>query len=602
MAWRRRRTGEVVLTVCMVDLYIVQVRDVECSEGGLVPTSAVESALAELTGEGRFAIVTDATGRRNFSSRPASLCAVLERAAGRGDAEFLAAGDRRISYAEFAALAWGAAHRLRDDLGVQPGERVAIVAANSIEWVVAAFATMCAGGIVVALNDRWTSAERAFALDDSGAVVAIVDATVAASLTGEEGEALREVVVIGDPSVCPGSRPARGFADLEVPAPAPPDVPIREDDPFMIVYTSGTTGTPKGCITTHAGTIAQNTMALLGGLVDRALRPAGGTAPSKPRTQTSLLLTSPLFHVSGFHAGLCLSLTTGAKVVLYDGKFDPKRVLDLIAAERITAWGGVPTVVQRVIAHPDAAHADLSSMETVALGGAPVPPTAVDGARSLLGSRTHVGTSYGMTETQGPVTITGSWVGAERAGSVGRISPIVDVRIIDTDGAVLPAGAVGEICVAGPMVTPGYWNRPAETAAAIRDGWLRTGDLGYVDDGGYLYVVDRAKDMIIRGGENVYCQEIEAALEAMPGVHEAAVFGVADDDLGERVHAAVHADGELTEEAMQSQLRRSLSSFKIPDRIHVLDEPLPRNDVGKLLKARIRDTVSVPAADRSVQA
>ncbi|MGA8547714.1 MAG: class I adenylate-forming enzyme family protein [Mycobacterium sp.] len=554
--------------------------------------SSIDAALRELTGSGRFEIGLDEHGHRNFVNRPSSICALVAQCTKRGDDEFLVAGHRRMSFEQFAHSVWGVAHALREQYGLRVGDRVGILAPNSVDWLLAAFGTACAGGIAVALNSWSSPREQALAIEDAQLTILVVEESLAASLIISDlgASSLRQVLVCGDPTRFLGKLPVASFEDLEQPTPDPPGHVAHEDDTFVIVYTSGTTGVPKGCITTHRGTIAQINSVILSGILDRRMR--GKAAPRRAAQQPALLLTLPLFHVSGLHAAVCLSLVTGAKVVLLEGRFEPDKVLTLIENERITAWGGVPTMLQRVVTSAGAARADLSSLKNVSVGGAPVSSGALAKAQDLLGDSANVASGYGMTETHGAITISGQWIGPDRRSSVGRISPIVDVVVTDDDGRLIPAGQVGEIRVSGPVVTPGYWNRPDETADAIHAGWFRTGDLGYLDDDGYLYVVDRSKDMIIRGGENIYCSEIEHVLEDLPGVIEAAVFGIPDADLGERVWAVVHADATAPSPAqMRKHATDTLAQFKVPDHIEAVAEPLPRNASGKLLKRELRETV-----------
>jgi long-chain acyl-CoA synthetase len=402
---------------------------------------------------------------------------------------------------------------------------------------------------------------------------------------------LKHVLTLDSDGPIPG---AASFRALVKPAETWPDVEVGETDLFVIMYTSGTTGRPKGCITTHEGTIAQLRLVLLNGLIDKELgsgRAGEAPPPGRPRRQPALLATSPFFHVSGLHSAICLSILTGSKVVLTSGRFDPAEVLRLVEAERITAWGGVPTMIHRVVDCPAIHTTDLSSLETVVSGGAPLPPDVLERAREHLGAKASLGNGYGLTETHGAVTMNAGRGLVDRPDSVGRPSPLVDLRIVAGDGRVADTGTVGEIQVRSVISTPGYWNRPADNAELFADGgWLRTGDLGFVDGDGFLHLADRLKDMIIRGGENVYCIEVEDALGAAPEVDEAAVFGVPDPDLGERVAAVVHlVPGASTNgEALRESLAGRLARYKIPDRIVITQEPLPRNATGKIDKADLR--------------
>jgi len=527
-----------------------------------VSTADIESTVARLTGPGgplELETVEGPAGPvRRFARREGSIRELIDRSAKRGDAEFLVQGGRRLTFEQFAGLVRGASLMMAGQLGLRRGDRVAVVGANSIDWLVAVFGAVCAGGVAVVLNDHWTADELAFAVEDSGARFHFADPALAEQIGAVESSA-------------------------EWPA-----VTIDETDPFVIMYTSGTTGRPKGCITTHQGTLAQVRSVILKAVLDREL--TGDSGAGGPRRQPALLATSPLFHVSGLHAAICLSLATGTKVVFPTGRFDPAEVLRLIEEERITAWGGVPTMIHRVVDCPDIERRDLTSLESVVSGGAPLPPDVLARAQKTLGVKASLGNGYGLTETHGAVTMNAGRSLVERPTSVGRPSPLVDLRIVAEDGVVLPAGEVGEIQVRGVIVTPGYWNRPADNAAAFTDGWFRTGDAGWLDGDGFLHLADRLKDMIIRGGENVYSVEVEDALGSATEIDECAVFGLPDADLGERVAAVVVlVPGASTDEAeLRALVGRQLARYKIPDRILVSDEPLPRNATGKIDKAELR--------------
>lgn len=544
-----------------------------------------DDAVARLTGRGapfELETVESPVGPvRTFARRERSLRDLIDRAARRADNPFLVQGDRRLSFAEFAGLVRGTSRILIDSFRLQPGDRVAVAGVNSIDWVLTAFGAAGAGVVPAVLNNHWTADELAFAIADSGARVFFAGPELAERVAGlpAQIETLERVVILGSLPV----EPAETW----------PAVAVDEADPFVIMYTSGTTGRSKGCITTHQGTLAQVRAVILNVLLDRQLAGAGEQPPAGtdgPKRQPALLATTPLFHVSGLHAALCLSLATGSKVVFPAGRFDPAEVLRIIEEERITAWGGVPTMIHRVVDCPDIEWRDLSSLESVAIGGAPLPPDVLARAQKTLGAKASLGNGYGLTETHGAVTMNAGRGLVERPTSVGRPSPHVDLRIVGEDGAVLPTGAVGEIQVRGVTVTPGYWNRPDDNAAAFADGWFRTGDAGYLDADGFLHLADRLKDMIIRAGENVYSVEVEDALGAHPDVDEVAVFGVPDHDLGERVAAVVVVvPGATVDEAtLRHFALGQLARYKVPDSLAVTIEPLPRTATGKILKAELR--------------
>jgi long-chain acyl-CoA synthetase len=408
-------------------------------------------------------------------------------------------------------------------------------------------------------------------------------------------DALETVFYIGaEPP--PGTRP---IAELLVPSDAVPEVPIDEDDPFVILYTSGTTGRSKGCITTHRGTIAQVTgivFATLAGALMAGPPAATAGAAAGAAGQPANLLTSPLFHVGGLHSSLCTGLTAGAKLVFSEGRFDPEQVMKLIQDERIVNWGAIPTMLHRVVHHPKVRDYDLSSLRAISFGGAPTPPETIEKAREVLPIEPSFANAYGLTETHGVATVNGGKDLLGRKTSVGRPIPVLELEIVDGDGKAVADGTLGELRFRGPTVTPGYWNRPDATAEAVRDGWLYTGDLGTRDVEGFFYVLDRAKDMIIRGGENVYCAEIENCLADHPEIDEAAIVGVPDPELGERVKAIVRRvpGSSLSPEAVRSHVAAHLASFKVPEQVEFRDEPLPRNPAGKLLKNLLRGKGSVP--------
>ncbi len=302
------------------------------------------------------------------------------------------------------------------------------------------------------------------------------------------------------------------------------------------------------------------------------------------------LLTSPLFHVAGLHSVVCTALTAGSKLVFTSGKFDPDRVMRLIEQDRVTVWGAVPTMLHRVVNSPNVKQYDLSSLKSVSFGGAPTPPETIEKAREVLPITPVMSNAYGLTETHGVATVNGGKDLLGRMTSVGRPLPVLEMHIVDEDGRERPDGELGEITIFGPTVTPGYWNRPEETAETVRDGWLHTGDLGYRDAEGFYFVVDRAKDMILRGGENVYCVEIENCLADHPEIDEAAIIGVPDPELGERVKAIVRpvAGARLDVESVRRHVAGRLASFKVPEIVEFTDKALPRNPAGKLLKNLLR--------------
>ena len=559
-------------------------------------TQSYDDVVRNLTAPGApFEIVTETVrGRamKTFKNRERSLRDKVATATARGDVDFLVQGDRRISYGEFGRGAWGAARALTRDHGLAKGDRVAILSYNCPDWIIALFGATSAGGIGVGLNGWWATEELEYGLVDSGSRFLVVDERLFPRVEPLLGKisGLERVFYIGDDA----PRGTVPIGELLEPHGEPPPIAIDEDDPFVILYTSGTTGRSKGCITTHRGTIAQVTGILFANIVSAAT--TGATLLPPSGNQPASLFTSPLFHVGGLHSIVCTQMTIGAKLVFNRGRFDAEEVLQLIQDEKISIWGAIPTMLHRVVHHPKVRDYDLSTLRGISYGGAPTPPETLDRAREVLPTPPNFANAYGLTETHGVALVNGGKDVIERKTSIGRPLPILDVRITDPDGKELPEGQLGEILLYGPTITPGYWNRPDATAEAVRDGWLHTGDLGYRDSDGFYFVVDRAKDMIIRGGENVYCTEIENCLADHPEIDEAAVVGVQDAELGERVKAIVRRvpGSALSVGAVRAHVAAHLASFKVPEFVDFTDEPLPRNPAGKLLKNALRGRGAVP--------
>jgi acyl-CoA synthetase (AMP-forming)/AMP-acid ligase II len=549
-----------------------------------------DEAVAALTGPGApFEVVTETVaGRpmRNWKNRERSLREKIANCGLRGDQDCMIQGGRRISYGEFARLCFGAAGRLADAHGLRKGDRLAVLAFNSPDWLIALFGAVCAGGTGVGLNGWWATEEIEYGLNDSGSRFLVVDERLwprVAPLAGRL-DALEKIFYVGSEPP-PGTLPV---SDLLVPSGSAPTVPIDEDDPFVILYTSGTTGRSKGCITTHRGTIAQ-VIGIVFSSVAGAL--TGGASPI-PQTgaQPASLLTSPLFHVGGLHSGVCTALTAGAKLVFSEGRFDPEQVMRLIQDEKISLWGAIPTMLHRVVHHPKVREYDLSSLRSISFGGAPTAPETIEKAREVLPIEPSFANAYGLTETHGVATVNGGKDLLGRKTSVGRPIPVLELEVVDEGGKPVPDGERGELRFRGATVTPGYWNRPDATAQTVRDGWLYTGDVGYRDAEGFFFVVDRAKDMIIRGGENVYCVEVEAALFEHPAVTDAAAIGIPHHVFGEEVGAVVHlAPGASASEVeLREFVATRLAAFKVPVRIWFRDDPLPRNPSGKILKRDLK--------------
>jgi acyl-CoA synthetase (AMP-forming)/AMP-acid ligase II len=515
-----------------------------------------------------------------FAQGPSSLRVILEASRAFGAAEYLVYDGRRISFAEHASAVASLAAALRDRFGVRPGDRVAILAANRPEWVIAWWAAVSLGAIAVAMNGWWVADEILFALDDCEPKVLIGDRRRLERLAGQrvpvpilEMETDFAVLVRHDPGA---SLPAS---------------PIAPDDPACILYTSGTTGRPKGAIHTHRNILVLQRIQMWHGLrllkialAKAAARPAAAAPPPLP---PCTLLTSPLFHLSGLYTGAVTLLANGVRAVMMPGRFDPVRAMETIERERVTTWGPMGTLAHRVMNHPDVGRHDLSSIRQIGSGGAPTPPELLRQMREVFPhARASMGVGYGLTECTGMATVNFADELEARPTSVGRTLPTLRVEIRDERGRPLPEGEEGEIWIHGPLVMREYWRRPEATAEVIAAGrWLRSGDVGRLE-AGHLYVNSRARDLILRGAENVYPAEIELRLEAHPDVAEAAVVGVDHPELGQEVKAiVVPRDGaRLDPDALRAFVAEKLAYYKVPTHWEVRREPLPRTATGKVLK------------------
>ncbi len=370
-----------------------------------------------------------------------------------------------------------------------------------------------------------------------------------------------------------------------------PEVALQPEDDATIFYTSGTTGKPKGALGTHRN-ICSNLMSLAFVQLRAAVRSGKQPAPDEERPQTAQLISVPFFHATGCHSILCAATSFGLKLVMMY-KWDAERALELIERERVTSFGGVPSMVWQVLEAASFHKRDLSSVQGVGYGGAPAAPELVRRIKQAFpeGSPTN---GYGLTETSSVSTMNTGEDYVARPDSVGPPVPVCEVLVVDEQEKPLPAGEIGELWIKGPNVVKGYWNKPEATAASFQNGWLRTGDLAHLDEDGFVYIVDRTKDMLIRGGENIYCVEVESLLYDHPEVMDAAVIGLPHRVLGEEVGAVVQvtANSAVTEQDLKDHVAARAATFKVPARIEIRREPLPRNANGKLLKSQIKQEMT----------
>jgi len=573
------------------------------SDAPVWPVMSIAEAHARLTAPGeRFEIETlpiRGIMTRTWKNAPPTLRHIFQTSRTFPDREFLVYDDERATYDAFARATLTLARQLQAD-GVQKGDRVAVIMRNLPEWPVAFFAGILVGAIVTPLNAWWTGGELEYGLADSGAKVAIVDDERLGRISEylDTLPDLKRVYVSRLTEAAPNARIARledvigstnSWKDLpELPL---PDVEMGPEDDATILYTSGTTGKPKGALGSHrnmTSNIGASGIAAVRNVL-RAGQPLPESDPHKLPQRVSLLV-APLFHATGLSATLGIAMNAGGKIVLMR-RWDTEPAMRLIEREKVNSTGGVPTIAWQLIEHPARSNYDLSSLVAVTYGGAPSAPELVRKiGEAFPGSQP--GNGWGMTETTATFT---SHLGRDyenRPDSAGPAAPVGEMEIRDpADGkTVLPQGSLGELWVKGPQVVQGYWNKPQATAETFVDGWLRTGDLARIDEEGFLFIIDRAKDMLIRGGENIYCVEVENVLYDHPDVMDAAIVGIPHKTLGEEPGAVVHLKpgGAATEAELRDFVRARLAGFKVPVKIVFWPETLPRNANGKILKTELK--------------
>ncbi|SEP07749.1 Acyl-CoA synthetase (AMP-forming)/AMP-acid ligase II [Methylobacterium sp. ap11] len=563
----------------------------------LWPALPFAEATARLTAPGSPFAVAETPIRgvptRIWANAPLTLRDVFVAGRAHGEKTFLVYEDERATFEAFgrATLAL-AADLIRG--GVRPGDRVAVAMRNLPEWPVAFFAAILAGAVVTPLNAWWTGPELDHGFLDSGASVAIVDEERWARIAERRAAypALARVLLARAP-VAPGTEslsdiigPVAEWAGL--PEGSLPEVAVGPEDVSTLFYTSGTTGRSKGAIGTHragaCGVMAHPFSAARAFL--RRGEPVPAPDPAAP--QRAALLSIPLFHVTGCFATLVPNLYRGGRLVMMR-RWDLARAMALIERERCTSAGGVPTIAFQLLDGMAAGTHDLSSLETISYGGAPAPAELVRRLRAAF-PKAQPATGWGMTETSGTFTHHQGEDYVHRPDSCGPALPVCETRAVDPEGRTLPPGEVGELWVKGPNVVAGYWNRPDADAEVMREGWLRTGDLARIDEEGFVTIVDRAKDMLIRGGENIYCGEVESVLYEHPAVVDAALVGIPHPTLGEEPGAvvAIARGAQTSEEELRAFVAARLASFKVPVRVLLHEEILPRNPNGKILKSELK--------------
>lgn len=557
-------------------------------------TESREQIIARLTAEhGLFELCSQPNTRginvRAYATGPKTLRDVLWHTLDHGDLVFLVYEDERVTYSEHFHMVARLAAWLQDQ-GVAKGDRVAIGMRNYPEWAVGFFACQAIGAVAVTLNAWWTGQELLYGLQDSQTMVALLDGERYSRLQPLLHE-LPGLTILLTRDHAPHSDVPQWESAL-----APytnvrqlPEVDIQPLDYASILYTSGTTGFPKGALHTHLNhaTNIQNTMLSAAVTAAIATQELGASESTTP--QPSSLQTFPFFHIGGL-SGLYISATTGTKLVLMY-KWDVEQAIDLINREQIRSWSGVPTVVRELLEHPRAASGELDSLISIASGGAPVPEDLIKRVANMFQTRVAPGNGYGATETTSAIIANGGLDYLAHPNSVGRPTATVAIRIVDDNGQQCERGEIGELWLQGANLFVGYWNRPEETEAAFSDGWFKTGDLGYRDADGFYYIVDRKKDVIIRGGENIYCAEVEGVLHQHPGIADVALIGLFHRELGEEVAAVVELKPgvQMSETDVQAHVADHLARFNVPSRIFFVSEPLPRTATGKVLKRELKE-------------
>ncbi len=527
---------------------------------------------------------------RVWKTTPPSLRDVLDQSRAHADKTFLVYGDSRWTFEQHYRAAAGLASLLVSEWNVAKGDRIAIAMRNYPEWSIAFWAAAVAGAIVVPLNAWWTGEELEYGLADSEAKVLFCDEQRGDRVAPLVGRLPLEHVIVAraEEPLRPGFLAFEDVLREAGDADALPPVDIDPDDDATIFYTSGTTGRPKGALGTHRN-ICTNIVSIAFAQARGVLRSGGSLEALLTRPQPAQLLSVPLFHATGCHSILAANTAFGGKLVMMY-KWDPELALDLIERERITSFGGVPAMVWQVLESPTFASRDLSSVENVSYGGAPAAPELVRRIAEVF-PKVSPGNGYGLTETSSVTTFNFGEDYKRKPDSVGQPVPVCELKVVDEQGNELPVGQVGELWIKGPNVVRGYWAKPDATAETFTDGWLHSGDVARIDDEGFVYILDRAKDMLIRGGENVYCVEIESVLYDHPDVLDAAVIGLPHKVLGEEVAAVVQVreGAGVDESQLQNHVARHLAAFKVPVRIDIRNEALPRNPQGKILKRTLRD-------------
>jgi long-chain acyl-CoA synthetase len=565
------------------------------------PAMSVAAAHAILTAPGaRFEmqdVLHNGVATRTWKNGPSTLRDLFIVARGHGDRMFMVFEDERVTYEAFCRATLLLAQLLQAN-GVVKGDRVAIVMRNLPEWPVAVFAASLCGAIATPLNAWWTGPELAYGLANSGANIALIDGERMERLAThlDELPALKHVYVARETQITAHPKVSQLVSVIGVPnswstlpsAPLP-TVQIAPNDDATIFYTSGTTGKPKGALGTHLNVMTNTLTSAC--VQNRSFLRRGEVlpVPSPNDPQRVLLLAVPMFHVTGFNAWMVPAINLGSRLVLMR-KWDAEKAMQLIERERVTQAGGVPTIAWQLIEHPAREKYDLSSLVFVSYGGAPSAPELVRRIKTVF-PKAYPMNGWGMTEVSGGFMGNHAEDYEARPDSCGPAPAVGEIKIMDAEGTkAMAVGEVGELWVKGPQVIKGYWNLPEATAETFVNGWVKTGDVARIDADGFCYLVDRAKDMLIRGGENIYCIRVESALYEHPAVMDAAVVGIPHRTLGEEPGAIVHLKpgAQASESDIRTFVATRLAAYEVPITVKFWSEPLPRNAAGKILKKELK--------------
>ena len=551
-------------------------------QGGL------DAAIAAVTASGQpYATETrtvDGVDFVVFSNAPNNLRELYEQGLQHSDRDFFVYQGERFTYKE----AWEEAARVANQLkyqDIKPGDRVGIALRNYPEWIFAFMGITSIGAVAVAMNAWWSGEEMVYGIEDSGLKLLFADEERIERLQPHSDKLNIQVIAVR----CHPENCLSWNQFVENGPRVMPDEPVASDANATILYTSGSTAHPKGVLSSHRAIVNALMCWECGGAIGAHMFPQTANAPPPPHLPATIL-TVPLFHVSGLVVQFLQSFRPGRKLVaMY--KWDADEALGIIERERITSFNGVPTMAWELIQSNAFEKYDLSSLRSAGGGGAAMAPEHARQIDQKVG-KGSAGTGWGMTETQGLATGIGGEAFLQRPRSCGRaVPPLVKVKVVDKEGNDLPADETGELCIWGVMNFREYWNQPEATRSTLVDGWVHTGDIGHMDEEGYVFITDREKDMVIRGGENIGCQEVEAVLYDHPAVIEVAVFGVPDERLGETLASVVciSPDDPVDEDELKTFALGRLAKFKVPDHFWIRTERLPRIASEKIFKRGLRD-------------